>query len=49
MKRFKSSKNGPIIAHLFYDDDLMVFANFDENACRYIMKTLNAFCDMSGQ
>lgn len=45
----RSSKNGPIISHLFYADDLMIFSNDEEDACRNIMETLNIFCDMSGQ
>lgn len=45
----KVSKNGPSISHLFYADDLVIFAKDDVEACRNIMITLNLFCDMSGQ
>lgn len=48
-KGLKASKNGPNITHLFYVDDLMIFAETNELACRNIMDILNSFCSMSGQ
>lgn len=48
-KGLRASKNGPNITHLFYADDLMIFAEADESACRHIMDALNHFCGMSGQ
>ena len=45
----KASKNGPVFSHLFFADDLIFFAEANENCCRTIMDVLNDFCMVSGQ
>lgn len=36
------------ISHLFFADDLMLFAEASENQIRLIMDCLNSFSEMSG-
>lgn len=44
----KASPNGPAISHLFFADDLMLFAKADSGSCATIMEVLNEFCCKSG-
>ena len=36
------------ISHLFFADDLILFAKVDEKACKAISEVLNRFCEESG-
>ena len=45
----KASPNGPTITHLFFADDLILFANADIDNCATIMGVLEEFCSKSGQ
>lgn len=48
-KPIKSSQNGPLIFHLFFIDDLILFAEASTNQARVLKKCMDAFCDLSGQ
>ena len=37
------------ISHLFFADDLILFARVDEDSCKAISEVLNTFCEESGQ
>lgn len=43
------SKSGPKISHLFFADDLTLFARADSNNCNTIASILHTFCEISGQ
>lgn len=45
----KASKNGPTFSHIFYADDLMLFAKANSKNCDAILGVLNNFCNMAGQ
>lgn len=45
----KPSRNGPIISHLFYADDLIFFSHVEAKDCMIVMDILNSFCEKSGQ
>lgn len=44
-----TSIRGPTISHLFFADDLILFAKADMNNANVIMDTLEEFCGASGQ
>ncbi|MCH83533.1 putative ribonuclease H protein, partial [Trifolium medium] len=45
----KAGRNGPMVSHLMFADDLLLFGEASERQMRSIMDTLNTFCNMSGQ
>ena len=45
----KSSNNGVAISHLFFADDLVLFAHANPKNCLAIKEVLNDFCAKSGQ
>ena len=45
----KSSKSGAAFSHLFFADDLVLFAKVDYVNCMVIRDVLDAFCARSGQ
>ncbi|XP_065637983.1 uncharacterized protein LOC112010482 [Quercus suber] len=45
----RASRSGPSFSHLFFADDLVLFANADQVNCNTIKSVLNDFCLRSGQ
>ena len=45
----KASQSGPEFFHLFFADDLILFAKADWVNCSAIRDVLDEFCDLSGQ
>ena len=45
----KASQNGPAFSHIFFADDLMLFAKADQKNCVAIEEVLESFCELSGQ
>ena len=45
----KASQGGPAFSHLFFVNDLMLFAKADRKNCVAIKDVLDSFCDLSGQ
>ena len=45
----KSSRSGPSFSHLFFADDLVLFASADLENCHAINDALQEFCSCSGQ
>ena len=40
----KASRSGPSFLHLFFADDLVLFANVDQDNCNTIKAVLHEFC-----
>jgi hypothetical protein len=45
----KVGKNGPMISHLMFADDLLLFGEATEEQMECMINSLNNFCSMSGQ
>ena len=45
----KTSRNGPSFSHLFFVDDLVLFAEANTENCLAINEVLQEFCSRSGQ
>ena len=45
----KASQDGPDFSHIFFADDLMLFAKVDKKNCTAIREVLDSFCEQSGQ
>jgi len=45
----KASRSGPSFLHLFFADDLVLFASADQKNCHAISDVLQEFCSRSGQ
>ena len=45
----KASKGGPAVSHLFFVDDLILFAKVDEKNFQSIWEVLEVFGELSGQ
>ena len=45
----KTSQEGLAFSHIFFADDLMLFAKADRKNCLAIRDALDVFCDLSGQ
>ena len=43
------SRGGQAFSHLFFADDLVLFAKADLWNCTSVLKTLDTFCELSGQ
>lgn len=48
-KGLKASQSGPIVSHLFFADDILLFSKANVEKCKIVMETLEDFCDISGQ
>jgi hypothetical protein len=48
-KGIKVGKNGPMISHLMFADDLLLFGEATEEQMECVIDSLNNFCSMSGQ
>ncbi|MCH81009.1 non-LTR retrotransposon transposase, partial [Trifolium medium] len=48
-KGIKAGRNGPMVSHLMFADDLLLFGEASENQTRCVMDILQQFCCMSGQ
>ena len=44
-----TSRGGVTFSHLFFVDDLVLFAKADSKNCKAIRDVLDTFCDLSGQ
>ena len=45
----KSSRNGPSFSHLFFANDLVLFAKANQANCTAIREVMKIFCEKSGQ
>ncbi|WJX47132.1 hypothetical protein P8452_33857 [Trifolium repens] len=45
----KAGRAGPMVSHLMFADDLLLFGEATEKQMRCVTNTLNQFCSMSGQ
>ena len=45
----KAYPRGAAFSHLFFADDLILFAKVTESSCHTVMEVLNDFCENSGQ
>ena len=45
----KALREGPAFSHLFFTDDLVLFAKADHVNCSAIQDVLDSFCATSGQ
>ncbi|XP_028055196.1 uncharacterized protein LOC114259389 [Camellia sinensis] len=48
-KGIKASRNSPSVSHLFFADDLILFAQANQMNCDTIIDVLCEFCEVSGQ
>ena len=48
-KPLKAFRENIGISHLFFTDDLIIFAKVDEDSCEAISEVLDEFCEESGQ
>lgn len=48
-KGIKASSNSPELSHLFFIDDLILFAKADQSNCETIIEVLNEFCVIYAQ
>lgn len=42
-------KNGPLLSHLFFADDLVLFGEASQSQAEVMMRCINRFCEASGQ
>ena len=45
----RASRGGQTFSHLFFADDLVLFAKVDLRNCTSVRETLDTFCELSGQ
>jgi hypothetical protein len=45
----KAGRNGPMVSHLMFADDLLLFGEASEKQMKCVMDILNRFCSLSGQ
>lgn len=45
-KPIKSSQNGPLVSHLFFADDLILFAETSTSQARVLKNCMDSFCDL---
>jgi hypothetical protein len=48
-KGIKAGRNGPVVSHLMFADDLLLFGEANERHMQYVIDVLDRFCSMSGQ
>lgn len=46
---FKASRNAPLISHMFFADDSLIFCQTNEGECRSLLETLNSYGKVSGK
>ena len=44
----KASCGGPAFSHLFFADDLVLFAKADQINCSAVRDVIDVFCNVSG-
>ena len=47
-KKIKASRSGPGFSHIFFADDLLLFAKTDERNVEAVVEVLDVFCKLSG-
>ena len=47
--RVKASRNGPSFSHIFFADNLMLFAKANSKNCEAMIEVLDNFCNLVGQ
>ena len=47
--KVRASRSGPSFSHVFFADDLMLFAEADYKNCEAIIEVLDNFCNLTGQ
>lgn len=47
--KIMAARNGPSFSHIFYADDLMLFAKANSKNCDAILEVLDNFCNMDGK
>ena len=47
-KKTKASRSGPSFSHIFFADDLLLFAKTNERNIEVVVKVLDGFCKLSG-
>ena len=45
----RASRRGPSFSHVFFADDIMLFAKANTKNCNAIMEVINNFCNLAGQ
>ena len=45
----RASRRGPSFSHVFFADDIMLFAKANTKNCNAIMEVINNFCNLVGQ
>ncbi|MCH79377.1 putative non-LTR retroelement reverse transcriptase [Trifolium medium] len=48
-RTLKAGRTGPMVSHLMFADDLLLFGEATERQMKCVMNILNKFCSMSGQ
>jgi hypothetical protein len=48
-KGIRAGRNGPVVSHLMFADDLLLFGEANERQMQYVIDVLERFCSMSGQ
>ena len=48
LKKIKASRSGPSFSHIFFADDLLLFAKTDHRNVEVVVEVLDVFCKLSG-
>lgn len=48
IKGIQFNRRGPMISHLMYADDLVLFFKADHDSCLFMSRLLNSFCEEAG-